>query len=98
MIKFIRNIGDYFSSNYFDEDFATKVLGKCGYGADEIKEFNKRITPVKDRFFKFKQLFIEGRLRTKDKVNETHLFHTLVLNALGYDGNKTNYDNLFQPN
>jgi hypothetical protein len=96
MIKFIRNIGDYFSSNYFDEDFATKVLAKCGYGADEIKDFNKRITPVKDRFFKFKQLYIEGRLRTKDKINETHLFHTTLLNALGYDGSRTNYDNLFQ--
>jgi hypothetical protein len=95
MIKFIRNIGDYFSSNYFDEDFATKVLAKCGYGADEIKDFNKRITPVKDRFFKFKQLYIEGRLRTKDKINETHLFHTTLLNALGYDGSRTNYDNLF---
>ncbi len=95
MIKFILNRGDYFSSNYFDEDFATKVLAKCGYGADEIKDFNKRITPVKDRFFKFKQLYIEGRLRTKDKINETHLFHTTLLNALGYDGSRTNYDNLF---
>jgi len=95
MIKFINNVGDYFSSNYFDEDFTLKVLGKCGYGSDEIKEFNKRITPVKDRFFRYKQLFIEGKLRTKDKIKETHLFHTHLLNALGYDGSKTNYDNLF---
>ncbi|MCX6230833.1 MAG: hypothetical protein NTZ33_04760 [Bacteroidetes bacterium] len=96
MIKFIKNTGDYFSSNYFDEDFTTKVLSKCGYGADDIKEFNKRITPLKDRFFKFKQLYIEGRLRTKDKINETNLFHTTLLNALGYNGNKTNYHKLFQ--
>lgn len=95
MIKFINNVGDYFSSNYFDEDFTLKVLGKCGYGSDEIKEFNKRITPIKDRFFRFKQLFIEGKLRNKDKVKETHIFHTHLLNALGYDGSKTNYDNLF---
>jgi hypothetical protein len=95
MIKFINNIGDYFSSNYFDEDFTSKVLSKCGYGSDEIKEFNKRITPSKDRFFRFKQLFIEGKLRTRDKIKETHLFHTHLLNALGYDGSKTNYDNLF---
>ncbi len=95
MIKFIRNVGEYFSSNYFDEDFTTNVLKKCGYGADEIKDFNKRITPVKDRFFKFKQLYIEGRLRTRDKIKETHFFHTALLNALGYDGNINNYDNLF---
>ena len=95
MIKFIQNIGDYFSSNYFDEDFASKVLAKCGYAADDIKEFNKKITPVKDRFFKFKQLYIEGKLRTKDKIKETHLFHTFLLNALGYDGNTNHYNNLF---
>ena len=95
MIKFIQNIGDYFSSNYFDEDFASKVLSKCGYGSDEIKEFNKKITPIKDRFFKYKQLFIEGKLRTKDKIKETHQFHTLLLNALGYEGNRTNYNQLF---
>jgi hypothetical protein len=95
MIKFIQNIGDYFSSNYFDEDFAGKVLSKCGYGSDEIKEFNKKITPIKDRFFKYKQLFIEGKLRTKDKIKETHQFHTLLLNALGYEGDRTNYNQLF---
>ena len=60
MIKFIKNIGDYFSSNYFDEDFTAKVLSKTGYASDDIKEFNKKITPVKDRYFRFKQLFIEG--------------------------------------
>jgi hypothetical protein len=95
MIKFIENIGDYFSSNYFDEDFSSKVLAKCGYATDDIKEFNKKITPVKDRFFKFKQLYIEGKLRTKDKIKETHLFHTSLLNALGFDGNSTNYKQLF---
>ena len=95
MIKFIGNIGEYFSSNYFDEDFSSKVLAKCGYATEDIKEFNRKITPIKDRFFKFKQLYIEGRLRTKDKIKETHLFHTSLLNALGYDGNSTNYNQLF---
>jgi hypothetical protein len=51
MIKFLKNTGDYFSSNYFDEDFASKVLGKCGYGADEIKEFNKKIPRLKTAIF-----------------------------------------------
>lgn len=95
MLKFIQNTGDYFSSNYFDEDFTSKVLAKTGYPADDIKEFNKKISPLKDRYFRFKQQFIEGRLRTKDKIYEAHKFHTLLLNALGYDGNHTHYDNLF---
>lgn len=95
MIKFIQNIGDYFSTNYFDEDFTAKVLAKTGYGAEEVKEFNKRISPLKDRYFRFKQSFIEGKLRTKDKIFEAHQFHTALLNALGYDGNHNQYNNLF---
>lgn len=95
MIKFIQNIGDYFSSNYFDEDFSSKVFSKSGYSADDIKEFNKKLTPLKDRFFKFKELFIDGRLRTRDKVYETHKFNTEILNTLGYDGNHAQYDQLF---
>jgi hypothetical protein len=95
MIKFIQNIGDYFSSNYFDEDFTSKVLSKTGYAAEDIKDFNKRVSPLKDKFFRFKQLFIEDKLRTKDKIYESHKFHTALLNALGYDGNHPQYSNLF---
>lgn len=95
MFRFIQNHGEYFASNYFNEEFTGKVLSKTGYGADEIKEFNKRLTPIKDRYFRFKQLLIEGRLRTKDKIFETHQFHTVLLKALGYEADKTNYNNLF---
>ena len=95
MIKFIQNIGEYFSSNYFDEDFTAKVLSKTGYASEDIKDFNKRVSPLKDKFFRFKQLFIEDKLRIKDKIYESHQFHTLLLNALGYDGNHPQYNNLF---
>ena len=95
MLKFINNIGDYFSSNYFDEDFTNKVLSKTGYASEDVKDFNKKISPIKDKYFRFKQLFIEGRLRVKDKIFESHQFHTLLLNALGYDGNHSQYNNLF---
>jgi hypothetical protein len=95
MLKFLKNTGDYFSSNYFDEDFTSKVLSKTGYATEDIKEFNKKITPLKDRFYRFKQLFIEGKLRTKDKIEETHKFHSYLLNVLGYDGDHHQYKNLF---
>ena len=95
MLKFINNTGEYFSSNYFDEDFTSKVISKTGYSADDIKEFNKKISPLKDKYFRFKQLFIEGKLRVKDKIYESHHFHTLLLNALGYDGNHPQYNHLF---
>jgi len=95
MFKFIQNIGDYFSSNYFDEDFNTKVFAKTGYAAEEVKEFSKRISPLKDRYFRFKQLIIEDKLRVKDQIFESHQFHTDVLNALGFDGSHPQYDKLF---
>ena len=95
MLKFLKNTGDYFSTNYFDEDFTSKVLSKTGYASEDIKEFNKKITPLKDRFFRFKQLFIEGKLRIKDKIEETHKFHSFLLNVLGYDGDHPQYKNLF---
>lgn len=95
MIKFIDNIGDFFATNYFDEDFVKKVHAKSGYSAEDQKELQKRISPLKDKYFKYKQSIIEGRLRTKDKIYETHQFHTLLLNALSYDGDHHQYNDPF---
>jgi hypothetical protein len=95
MIKFIDNTGEFFSSNYFDEDFVKKVHDKSGYAFDDQKELQKRITPLKDKYYRYKQSIIEGRLRIKDKIFETHEFHTLLLNALGYDGDNHQYNEPF---
>ena len=95
MIKFIDNTGEFFSSNYFDEDFVKKVHDKSGYAFDDQKELQKRITPLKDKYYRYKQSIIEGRLRIKDKIFETHQFHTLLLNALGYDGDHHQYNEPF---
>ena len=95
MIKFIDNIGDFFSSNYFDEDFVKKVHDKSGYSFDDQKELQKRISPLKDKYYRYKQNIIEGRLRIKDKIYETHQFHSHLLNALGYDGDHHQYNEPF---
>lgn len=98
MIHFIHNIGDYFASNYFDEDFAKKVIDKSGYSTDAIKALNQNIAGLKADYFKLKQIFIENHLRVKDKINLSHAFHTKVLTALGYDAQHTQYDDLFALN
>lgn len=95
MIRFIDNIGNFFSSNYFDEDFVKKVHDKSGYSFDDQKGLQKQITPLKDKYYKYKQLILEGRLRIKDKIYETHQFHTKLLNALGYDGDHHQYNEPF---
>ncbi|MFA8451904.1 MAG: Eco57I restriction-modification methylase domain-containing protein [Bacteroidales bacterium] len=95
MIKFIHNEGDYFSSNYFDENFLKKVIDKTGYATDDIKHFQKKISGLKDKYFRYKQTILEGKLRIKDKITETHHFHSLVLNALGYNGDHPEYQDLY---
>lgn len=95
MTNFIQNTGEYFASNYFDEDFSKKVIEKSGYGADSIKQLQKQIAQLKPEYFKLKQQFIENKLRTKDKVNISHAFHTKVLEALGYDARHNDYHTLY---
>ena len=41
MIKFIDNIGDFFSSNYFDEDFVKRFHGYLNEADSHIKSSNK---------------------------------------------------------
>jgi len=94
MIKFINNIGEYFSTNYFDHDFLKKVRERSGYADEDLKEINKQVFPLKEQYFRFKKEFLEGR-RTKDRVLFTHRFHTKLLNILGYNGEYTTYSELF---
>ncbi|MDI6402587.1 hypothetical protein QLX67_11320, partial [Balneolaceae bacterium ANBcel3] len=95
MIRFIQNIGEFFASNYFDEDFSKKVQDKSGYDRDAIKEMDKKFIRIKDEYYSLKQDFMEGRLRTRDEINAAHKFHTKLLNTLGYDGNRHEYEQLF---
>ncbi len=91
MIDFLENIGDYFSQHFFDEDFPKKVFDKSGYGAEHIKEFTSKIAPISEKYYKFKNDFLNLR-RTKDKILRTHQFHTELLEALGYINGVRAYD------
>ena len=98
MIHFINNIGDYFTSNYFDDNFTKKVIDKSGFSVEAIKEFSKTIGQLKPEYFKLKQRFIENHLRTKDKINLSNAFHSKVLKALGYDVARDQYEKPFYIN
>jgi len=95
MVHFIHNTGDYFASNYFDEDFSKKVIEKSGYNVENVKLLGQQIAKLKPEYFRLKQQFIENKLRTKDKINLSHDFHTRILTALGYDAKHTNYNELY---
>lgn len=98
MIHFLHNIGDFFASNYFDENFGKKVIEKSGYSTDAVKDINQKINQLKPEYFKLKQRFIENHLRVKDRINLSHDFHSKVLRALGYDAEHTQYHELFPIN
>jgi len=95
MIRFIENVGEYFASNYFDEDFSRKVQDKSGLDRNSIKQIDKRFNRIKDEYYALKKDFLEGRLRTRDQINKTHKFHTKLLKMLGYNGEKVEYNNPF---
>lgn len=95
MIRFIKNVGEYFASNYFDEDFSRKVQDKSGFDRDSIKDMDKRFNRIKDAYYALKKDFLEGRLRPRDQINAAHKFHTKLLKVLGYDGEKAEYNNPF---
>lgn len=99
MIHFINNIGDYFASNYFDDDFTKKVIEKSGYSHDAVKLINQEIATIKPYYFKLKQTFIENHLTGKDKVKLTYDFHIRLLKLLGYDTSSKGYNhNIFIDN
>lgn len=85
MYRFIQNIGDYFNPGYFTEDFKSNVFGTSGYDSDAIKEFNKRFSGLRQKYFDYKQSIIEAALPMKYVLKHTHDFHTVLLEALGYD-------------
>jgi hypothetical protein len=93
-MKFIQNIGDYYSQHFFADDFQRKVFDKAGYvtqkkaddgsAADNhISVLNSRILPLREKYYRFKNDLLQLK-REKDKVKRTYDFHGELLGALGY--------------
>lgn len=102
MIRFIENIGDYYSQHFFTDDFHKKVFDKAGYvtqkkdsdgnkTANHLTEINARITPLREKYFRFKNDLLSIQ-REKDKVKRTSEFHREVLDALGYINGTPEYN------
>ncbi len=83
MFRFIENIGDFFTKNYFADDFAKKVFAKIGYKEEHIAEKRKHIAPLSEKYFKYKNSLLENR-RTEDRIEITYNFHSYLLDLLGY--------------
>lgn len=83
--KFIQNVGDYFPSGYFSEDFIDKVQKASGLNSDQMTELCKPYVKLRGKYEKYKNYILNTHPRVKDAIKHTHDFHTLLLNILGYD-------------
>ena len=83
--RFIQNVGDYFPSGYFTEDFVDKVQKCAGRTADEMKELNKPFTALRAQYEDYKNFIINDHPRVKDAIRRTHEWHTALLKILGYE-------------
>jgi hypothetical protein len=103
MIRFIENIGDYFSQHFFNEDFPKKVFDKSGYVTQKkdddnvpienhITTINSKVAPLREKYFRFKNEFLNIQ-RTKDRVKLAHDFHAELLKTLDYKNGIKEYDN-----
>ena len=83
--RFIQNVGDYFPSGYFNEDFIDKVQRSANVSSDEMNEFARPFTALKGKYESYKNYILNQDPRTKDAIKHTHDFNTELLKVLGYD-------------
>lgn len=82
--RFIQNVGDYFPSGYFSDDFFDKVQKCAGISNDEIKKICSPYVRLKQKYNDYKNFIINDRPRVEDAIKKTHDFHTSLLSILGY--------------
>ena len=83
--RFIQNVGDYFPSGYFTDDFITKVQNGAGRSADDMKALCSPYVQIRGEYEEYKNFIINSRARVEDKIKHTHDWHTTLLKKLGYD-------------
>ncbi len=83
--RFIQNVGDYFPSGYFSDDFLEKVQKCAGVSGDELKQLNAPFVALQKEYDDYKNFIVNMHPRTEDAILRTHDFNTRLLRILGYD-------------
>lgn len=83
--RFIQNVGDYFPSGYFSEDFINKIQKTAGLSSDEMSELCKPYVRLRGVYESYKNYILNTNPRVKDVIRHTHDFHTELLKILGYE-------------
>lgn len=83
--RFIQNVGDYFPSGYFSEDFIDKVQKASGVSADEMSELCSPYVQLRREYDSYKNYIVNSNPRVKDAILHTHQFNDHLLQILGYN-------------
>jgi len=83
--RFIQNIGDYFPSGYFTDDFLSKVQNCAGRSDDDMKALCSPYVNIRLEYEEYKNFIINGHARREDEIKHSHDWHTTLLRKLGYD-------------
>lgn len=92
--RFIQNIGDYFPSGYFGEDFIDKVQKASGLSSDDMNALCPPFVALRSEYEKYKNYIVNTNPRVKDAILHTHDFHTRLLKILGYNTSQP-YDRFY---
>ena len=82
--RFIQNVGDYFPSGYFSEDFIDKVQKASGVNADEMSALCTPYVQLRREYDAYKNYIVNSNPRVKDAILHTHDFNDRLLQILGY--------------
>ncbi len=83
--RFIQNVGDYFPSGYFGDDFLEKVQKCAGISGDELKSLCAPFVRLQHDYDEYKNFIINDNPRIEDAIKKTHDFNTKLLKILGYE-------------
>ena len=83
--RFIQNVGDYFPSGYFSEDFIDKVQKASGLTADGMAALCQPYAQLRREYEAYKNYIVNTNPRVKDAIRHTHDFNSRLLRILGYD-------------
>lgn len=82
--RFIENVGDFFPTDYFGEDFLEKVQKCADYSGEQVKELSSKYPTLRQPYDSYKNFIVNQNPRTEDAIERTHEWHTRVLDTLGY--------------
>ena len=82
--RFIQNVGDYFPSGYFSEDFIDKVQKASGLTADGMAALCQPYAQLRREYEAYKNYSVNTNPRVKDAIRHTHDFNSRLLRILGY--------------